>query len=86
MQDEDAGALAFVDIYRRNLWGSAESASGPGSERAYAAGLAEALPALFQKFGVTRVFYAPCGDLNWMRAVVAKTGVDYCGVDIVALQ
>ena len=76
LQEDDPTARAFLEIYEGNLWGSSETVSGPGSERTYAAGLAAALPALFKAHSISSVFDAPCGDLNWMRGVVAKTGVD----------
>jgi Methyltransferase domain len=73
----------FEDIYTSNAWGSAESVSGEGSEIGYTTHLREALPRLFSRFGITSILDAPCGDLNWMRPVIAKTGIRYHGFDIV---
>ena len=41
------------------------------------------MPELFEKFNVTSVFDAPCGDLNWMQHVLKKTDIGYIGGDIV---
>jgi hypothetical protein len=73
----------FEEIYRSRSWGSSESVSGDGSELRYTVHLREALPRLFTRFGITKILDAPCGDLNWMREVIAKTGINYTGVDIV---
>jgi hypothetical protein len=73
----------FTKIYRSRAWSSKESLSGTGSELRYTQGLRAALPALFTDFGVSSVLDAPCGDFNWMRHVVAETGITYVGGDIV---
>lgn len=70
-------AYAYPDT-----WGSAESASGRGSELGATSALRAWLPDLFQELGVTSVVDAPCGDWNWMKQV-DLTGIDYTGLDIV---
>ena len=76
----------FERINRRNQWGSAESVSGLGSTMANTANIRAALPGLFEELGVRRVVDVACGDFNWMREVVAETGVSYAGYDIVGAQ
>lgn len=73
----------FERVYQENLWGSSESRSGAGSERSVAAPLVMQLPSIFEAHGVRSIVDAPCGDFNWMGDVVAQTGVDYLGIDIV---
>lgn len=41
------------------------------------------LPEIVDSFGIRRIFDAPCGDLNWMREVLDRTGASYLGGDIV---
>jgi len=77
------GAKAkFAFVYRMNLWGNPESASGDGSTLEYTANLRKALPELFSKYRIATVFDAPCGDYNWFRHV-QRDGVRYTGGDIV---
>jgi len=74
----------FSKIYKANgYWGSAESASGPGSTLAYTANLRRHLPQLFRDFSVTSIYDAPCGDFNWMKLVIERSEIIYCGADIV---
>jgi SAM-dependent methyltransferase len=72
----------FALIHAHNHWGSAESVSGSGSERAQTAALVQALPPLLQQFNVRSLLDVPCGDLNWMQHV-DLSGVRYIGGDIV---
>ena len=72
----------FQAIYQGNLWGNAESRSGPGSTEARAA---DFLPDLLELLGNlhTRVLVdAPCGDFNW-AAPLADAVDRYIGVDVV---
>lgn len=73
----------FTRIYEDKAWSSRESRSGTGSEYKYTAQLRSAMPGLFQTFGIRTILDAPCGDFNWMRHVVAETGIAYVGGDIV---
>lgn len=73
----------FSWIYSSNYWGNKESRSGNGSSLAYTNGIREALPRIFDKYSIKRVFDAPCGDFNWMRLVVLDADLTYVGGDIV---
>lgn len=72
----------FAEIFRQNYWGSGQSRSGVGSEdaftRRYRTGLAE----LVRKHHLSRLFDAPCGDLNWMFHLIQDSGIQYSGGDI----
>jgi len=72
----------FEKIYQRNEWGSQESGSGPGSELARTAEYRRALLSFLTHFEIQSLFDAPCGDLNWMRAVLAERPINYIGGDI----
>jgi hypothetical protein len=72
----------FAEIHRENHWGSSESRSGPGSERASTGAIVAALPRILQQYGVRSMLDAPCGDFQWMQRI-DLTGVDYVGGDIV---
>lgn len=73
----------FTYIYNTNYWWARESVSGPGSSLDASAPLRAALPDLFKKFSIKSVLDAPCGDFNWMKAVVAECDITYRGADIV---
>lgn len=73
----------FTHIYRENLWNSKESASGPGSTREGTQALRRELPALFSKFGIHKIFDAPCGDFHWFGQTSFSSRIDYIGADIV---
>ncbi len=82
-------ASAFRSIYRERLWGSGgESASGPGSAVAAAAGAVEALLQAVERVGARSVLDVGCGDFNWLGPVLprlAERGVErVVGCDIVA--
>jgi hypothetical protein len=74
---------AFQRIHDRNLWGTEESVSGPGSHLAATEGIRRELPLLVQALGVETLLDAPCGDLNWMRHILPEMGVSYIGADLV---
>lgn len=73
----------FEAIYGKRLWKSSESASGKGSELDRTKNLRARLPELIEKYRITSVVDAPCGDFNWMRHVLEKVDVTYVGLDIV---
>jgi len=78
----------FTDIYQNRKWDPQgvvlDSVSGPGSTIQYTSNLRAELPRLFDTFGITRVFDAPCGDLNWMSHVLDQCpDIEYIGGDIV---
>lgn len=80
---KDSREETFTRIYDRNLWGSAESFSGEGSELVHTRNLMTSLPTLLEKYRIKTFIDAPCGDFNWMQ----KTNIRYeryLGVDIVA--
>lgn len=72
----------FADIHRGNLWGEAESVSGPGSTLAETVQLRRELPGVLARLGVRRLVDAPCGDCHWISTL--NLGLEYyCGLDIV---
>jgi hypothetical protein len=73
----------FTHIYKTNSWADTESVSGPGSTLEYTKNLRRELPILFDKFSISSVFDAPCGDFNWMKEVLKTNQIDYIGGDIV---
>ena len=73
----------FVEIYERNIWESAESRSGVGSEARVTENLREHLPIIFERFAINSILDAPCGDFNWMRLVTLPPTMSYIGWDIV---
>jgi hypothetical protein len=81
---EHAGdrAAVFAEIYEKNVWGSAESCSGPGSEIERTERYRNELISLLKRRQIQSIFDAPCGDLNWMSRVLDELAVDYVGGDI----
>jgi hypothetical protein len=79
------GALArrFTEIYRKNLFRGSESISGPGSDLAQTEEIRRRLPTLFNRYGITSILDAACGDFFWMKHVCLDK-ITYIGVDIVA--
>ena len=73
----------FSEIYKHNLWSSAESSSGEGSEISYTAPLRQWLINTINSRNIKTFVDAPCGDFNWMKLVLPKVNVDYTGLDIV---
>lgn len=78
----DRSAEVFGRIWRVNLWGDAETRSGPGSTLVQTTRIRAALPDLLRRLGVEVLLDAPCGDFNWLRAVDLGD-VEYVGVDVV---
>lgn len=75
-------ARVFREIHDRDLWGHAETLSGPGSTLENTATLRRTLPMLVERYGLKRIVDAPCGDFNWMQSSVDLFD-EYVGVDIV---
>ena len=73
----------FTKIFNDRYWGDHESVSGIGSRMGQTENIRHELPRVFRQFGVETLFDAPCGDLNWMKAVLAETQIGYIGGDIV---
>ncbi|WP_235180639.1 MULTISPECIES: class I SAM-dependent methyltransferase [Ralstonia] len=82
MNMQKARADFFSDVYQKNLWGSAQSRSGEGSELGWTSDLVEKLPILLRTHGVRCLLDVPCGDFHWMQAIDLE-GVEYIGGDIV---
>lgn len=80
---KDLGGV-FLDIYNQNLWEHGESRSGPGSTLAHTENIRRELPRIVEKFALTSILDAPCGDFNWMKEVAFPEGFRYIGADIVA--
>jgi hypothetical protein len=77
----DHGVI-FSRIHRENVWGSPESASGPGSTQARAADFLDDLLATLHDLEVRVLLDAACGDFNW-AGPVADAVDRYVGVDVV---
>jgi hypothetical protein len=73
----------FTLIYNKNLWRSDKSISGSGSEMTYVENLTLQLPALISQLKIRSLVDAPCGDFNWMSALLPLLNIDYIGMDIV---
>ena len=57
----------FTEIYTENLWASAESKSGTGSELRNTEVLRQELSVLLKKYKIQSMLDIPCGDFNWMK-------------------
>jgi hypothetical protein len=73
----------FAHIFHDRFWGDYESVSGMGSRMSQTETIRVQLPLIFQEYAVKTLFDAPCGDLNWMKEILAATDIDYIGGDIV---
>jgi hypothetical protein len=73
----------FSHIFESRYWGDYESVSGLGSRMTQTEVIRAQLPLIIEKYQVKTLFDAPCGDLNWMKAILETTDVDYIGGDIV---
>lgn len=73
----------FSAIYTNNLWESAESKSGLGSEITFTLALRSWLVEAIPKLSIKTVVDAPCGDFNWIKELLPHTNVHYIGLDIV---
>jgi SAM-dependent methyltransferase len=72
----------FAEIYRRNIWGYQETASGGGSTLHYTQKMREALPELIGDLKIGTLLDLPCGDFHWMSEVKLPI-TRYIGSDIV---
>ncbi|WP_395623764.1 class I SAM-dependent methyltransferase [Sphingomonas daechungensis] len=72
----------FEGIASGNLWGSAESLSGIGSEVERTSDYRRLLIELVTDRGFKTIFDAPCGDMNWMPLALEAMPVSYIGGDI----
>ncbi|HWI17127.1 MAG TPA: class I SAM-dependent methyltransferase [Vicinamibacterales bacterium] len=72
----------FDRIFRDNIWGDSDSASGTGSNLEQTRVLRTALPALLERWHVRTMIDAPCGDFYWMSKTPLPVE-SYTGVDVV---
>jgi len=79
---QNSATEVFDAIFSQNFWGSGESRSGVGSELQFTHRYRQRLAPVLSQFGIRRFFDAPCGDLNWIVALVDDAGLDYRGGDI----
>ena len=75
-------AAPFTDIYRSNLWGASESASGHGSTMSETEAIRGYLPDLLRRLQVRTLLDIPCGDFHWIRTIDLDVD-EYIGADIV---
>ena len=73
----------FTEVYQKQLWGSIETVSGPGSTLNQTEGIRDKLSKIFRALNITTLLDLPCGDFNWMNHVDLSE-IDYIGADIVA--
>ena len=78
----DANEL-FTRYFDENVWGNRESVSGGGSTVAFTENIRREIPLLIDRYKVTSILDAPCGDYNWFRLIPRQPGVHYTGADIV---
>ena len=81
VRPKDHGEI-FSRIYHENVWGDAESVSGPGSRRDRAADFLDDLVAALRELEVHSLLDAACGDFNW-AGPVAEAVDHYVGADVV---
>jgi hypothetical protein len=72
----------FTRVYRRNVWGNAESVSGAGSTARRGEAFRADLIDLLRRLDTRVLLDAPCGDFNWVGEV-ADAVPRYVGVDVV---
>ncbi len=73
----------FTRIYEGNEWGNPESVSGDGSTLKYTENIRKEIPELAKRFGIRKIFDAPCGDFNWFSQIDLDSEIEYLGADIV---
>lgn len=73
----------FGEIYRRNIWGYKETASGGGSTLHNTQRVREVLPRLVGDLGVRTLVDLPCGDFHWLSQIELPIS-HYIGGDIVS--
>lgn len=75
----------FTEIYKENMWGGTPGAfySGDGSLDANSTVYVEKVAAFISNHNIRSVLDIGCGDFTVMSKILAKTAVDYTGVDVV---
>ncbi len=77
---------AFEKAAAANYWSDTDSVSGPGSNMQQTRVIRQQIPLLLEKYGVTNILDAPCGDLFWIKEILPllmQNGIQYHGADIV---
>ena len=74
----------FTEIYRRNIWGYQETASGGGSTLHYTQRVRQSLPVLIGDLDIHTLLDLPCGDFHWMSEIQLPIK-HYIGCDIVPI-
>lgn len=72
----------FTQYYLQNTWGEPRTVSGQGSVPEHTDTIRKAIPEIIEKYGITSILDAPCGDYSWFRLIDRK--IPYIGGDIVA--
>ena len=72
----------FTKIYDDNLWGNAESRSGPGSSLKQTFIVRKELINLIEERSINSLLDIPCGDFNWLSK--ENFSIKYTGADIVS--
>ena len=72
----------FGEIFRQNIWGSPETASGVGSTLDATQAIRAGLVDICKEFNIRSLLDAPCGDYGWMSSLMLPLE-SYTGVDIV---
>jgi hypothetical protein len=72
----------FAEIYRRNIWGYQETASGGGSTLHNTQLVRQGLPGLMADHKISTLLDLPCGDFYWMSKIELPVA-HYIGGDIV---
>lgn len=72
----------FGEIYRRNIWGYKETASGGGSTLRHTEKVRESLPGLLAELEIETLLDLPCGDFHWLSKIELPVS-HYIGGDIV---
>lgn len=72
----------FRDIVLNLRWDGRNTCGG-GSTLEYTHSLQQQLPELLQRYNITSMLDAPCGDYSWMHLVKFPADFEYTGADIV---
>jgi len=80
--DTESLKRIFSTVKEKNVWGSSESVSGPGSALDQTQTLIAELPGLLREKNIKTLLDIPCGDFNWMKNI-DLSGINYIGADIV---
>lgn len=73
----------FHDIIYNGNWRTDDTVCGRGSTLEATQNLRRELPSFLQKYNITSMIDAPCGDYSWMSKIDFATGFQYIGGDVV---